>query len=57
MIYEYRFTDTITIWNIILRKSVRIWSYSGLHYPAFGLNAEQNNSEYGDVLRSESCFF
>ena len=22
-------------------KSVRIWSYSGLHFPAFGLNTER----------------
>ena len=27
-------------------KSVRIWSYSGQHFPAFGLNTEQNNSKY-----------
>ena len=34
-------------------KSVRIWSYAGQHFPAFGLNsvpmwenADQNNSEY-----------
>ena len=30
-------------------KSVRIRSYSGSHFPAFGLN----NSEYGHFLRSE----
>ena len=28
-------------------KSVRIRSYSGPHFPAFGLNTDQNNSEYG----------
>ena len=39
-------------------KSIRIWSYSGPHFPAFGLrtspysvrtreNTDQNNSEYG----------
>ena len=49
-------------------KSVRIWSYSGPHFVAFGLNTEkysispysvrmrentgQNNSEYGHFLRS-----
>ena len=57
--------------NTILRrydcvKSVRIRSYSGLHFPAFGLNtercgvssvqmrenADQNNSDYGHFLRS-----
>ena len=41
-------------------KSVRIRSYSGLHFPEFGLNldlvqmrenADQNNSEYGHFLR------
>ena len=51
-----------------LRQSVRIWSYSGLYFPAFGLNTvvrispysvqmrkntDQNNSEYGHFLRSE----
>ena len=30
-------------------KSVRIWSYSGLYFPAFGLN----NSEYEHFLRSD----
>ena len=47
------------------RISVRIWTYSGLYIPAFGLNTErytvfirirentdQNNSEYGHFLRS-----
>ena len=44
-------------------KSVRIWSYSGPYFTAFGLrispysirmleNAEQNNSEYRHVSRS-----
>ena len=43
-------------------KSVRIRSYSGPHFPAFGLNtqysvrmrenADQNNSEYRHCLRS-----
>ena len=43
-------------------KSVRIQSYSGLHFHVFGLNmekcgkmrenADQNNSEYGHFLRS-----
>ena len=36
-------------------KSVRIWSYSGLHFPAFGLNWERYSvslriqSEYGKM--------
>ena len=41
-------------------KNVRIRSYSGPHFSAFGLNterygvdADQNNSEYGHFLRSE----
>ena len=46
-------------------KSVRIRSYSGLYYPAFGLhtispysvkmweNTDQNNPEYGHFLRSD----
>ena len=33
-------------------KSVRVRSYSGPYFPAFGLNAEQNNSEHGHFLRS-----
>ena len=46
-------------------KSARIRSYSGPHFPAFGLrispysvqmrkNSDQNNSECGHFLRSES---
>ena len=31
-------------------KSVRIWSYSGPHFPAFGLNTER----YGESLRIQS---
>ena len=34
-------------------KSVRIRSYSGSNFPALGLNTDQNNSEYGHVLRSD----
>ena len=33
-------------------KSVRIQSYSGPHFPAFGLNTNQNNSEHGHFSRS-----
>ena len=33
-------------------KSVRIRSYSGPYSPAFGLNTDQNNSEYRHFLRS-----
>ena len=28
-------------------KSVRVRSYPGPYFPAFGLNKDQNNSEYG----------
>ena len=33
-------------------KSVRIRNYSGPSFPAFGLNTDQSNSEYGHFLRS-----
>ena len=36
-------------------KSVRIWSYSGPFFPAFGLNTDQNNS--GHFLRSVNITF
>ena len=38
-------------WIIHCVKSVRILSYSGPYFPAFGLNTELNNSEYGPFLR------
>ena len=40
-------------------KSVRIRSYSGPYFPAFGQNTEryQNNSEYGHFLRSHVQLF
>ena len=40
-----------------LKGVVRIRSYSGLHFPAFGLseNADQNNSEYEHFSRSVKC--
>ena len=34
-------------------KSVPIRSYSSSYFPAFGLNADQNNFEYGRLLRSD----
>ena len=59
-------------WNFLTSKiyyvkSVRFWSYSSPHFPAFGLNmeryapysvriwdnADQTNSEYGHFLRSD----
>ena len=33
-------------------KSVGSRSYSGPHFPSFGLSTDQNNSEYGHFLRS-----
>ena len=33
-------------------KRVRIQGYSGPYFPAFELNRDQNNSEYGHFLRS-----
>ena len=35
-------------------KSVRIRSYSAPHFPASGLNMDQNNSEYGHFLHIDS---
>ena len=35
-------------------KSVRIRSYCGPHFPAFGLKTEQNNSKYGHFSRNVS---
>ena len=35
-------------------KSFRVRSFSGLYFPAFGLNTDQKNSEYGHFLRSVS---
>ena len=35
-------------------KSARIWSYSGLYLPAFGLNTDQINSEYGTFYVEKS---
>ena len=37
-------------------KSVRIRGYSGPNFPAFGLNTDQNSSEYGHFSRSDSVF-
>ena len=33
-------------------ESPRIRNYSDPHFPAFRLNTDQNNSEYGHLLRS-----
>ena len=38
-------------------KSVLIRSYSSPYFPAFGLNTDQNNSEYGHSLRSVNNWF
>ena len=34
-------------------KSVRIRSFSGLHFPAFGLSTDQKKSKYGHFSRSD----
>ena len=41
-------------------KGVRIWSFSGPHFPAFGLSTEvyhQKNFEYGRFFGSNPNFF
>ena len=40
------------IYPLHCMKSVRILSFSGPHFPAFALNADQKNSEYGHYLGS-----
>ena len=37
--------------SILCAKAVRILSYSGPYIPAFGLNTDQNNFEYGHFFR------
>ena len=37
-------------------KSVRIRSFSGPYFPAFGLNTDETNSEYGHFLRSVNSY-
>ena len=39
-----------TLWDCV--KSVRIRSYSGPYFPAFGLNTVLNNSEYGHLFNA-----
>ena len=46
-------TNHHSLWDILCVKSARIWSYSGLCFPAFGLNTNQNISEYRHPLCSE----
>ena len=46
-----------SLWDIVCVKSVRIWSYSGLCFPVFGLNTDQNISEYGHSLLSEDWLY
>ena len=35
-------------------KSLRIWSFSDPYFPAFGINADQKNSEYEHFSSSGS---
>ena len=44
--------DLLSILTTNCVKSVRIRNYSGPYFPAFGMNTDQNNSEYGH-LRSD----
>ena len=62
LLVETEWSELILIWWFVSHylKSVRIRSYSGPHFPAFGLNTErygenedQNNSEYGHFLCSD----
>ena len=50
-------TNHHSLWDILCVKSVRIWSYSGLCFPVFGLNTDQNISEYGHSLLSEDWLY
>ena len=38
--------------NHSICKSVCIWSFSGPNFPVFGLNTDQQNSEYGRFSKS-----
>ena len=57
----YENADDTKVDDIHCVKSVRIPSYSGPHFPIFGLNTErygvnagQNDPEYGHFSRSDS---
>ena len=41
--------------NVLEMKSLSIWSFSGSYFPTFGLNTDQENSEYGHFSRSILC--
>ena len=45
-LFKFPFPDRLSV------KSVRIRSYFGLYFPAFGLNTDQNSSKYGHFLHS-----
>ena len=44
-----KFQDAIILHCV---KSVGIWSFSGPHFPALGLNTDQKNFKYGYFSRS-----
>ena len=44
------FRETLS-WKVHCMKSVRVRSYSSSYFPAFGLNTDQNNSEYEHFFR------
>ena len=55
--YKSHFSTSSTSFSLIKFRtytawSVRIRSYSGLYFPAVGLNRDQNDSEYRHFLRS-----
>ena len=41
-----------TAYHLTLRESVRVWSFSGPYFPAFGLNTDQKISDYEHFSRS-----
>ena len=47
------FQDGIIDKSIDYVKHVLIWSFPGQYFPAFGLNEDQRNSEYGHFSRSD----
>ena len=47
------FQDGIIDKSIDCVKHVLIWSFPGPYFPAFGLNKDQRNSEYGHFSRSD----
>ena len=58
--FEWRRVSTnwngfLNVWNLHYVKSAHIRIYSGLYFPAFRLNTDQNNSEYGHFSCGVIC--